>query len=138
MSDNSFDSRFTFDSFVVARSNRFAAPPPSQRGKCRTGLLSPVLIWGHPGLGKTHLLHAIAGYLHLHHHDVRVRHLDSTAITADLAGALPGATDVLLIDDIHRLARRPDAQALTAGLLESDEECGRPCGVARFRHYSRT
>ncbi|MCL1899106.1 MAG: chromosomal replication initiator protein DnaA [Promicromonosporaceae bacterium] len=111
----SLNARFTFESFVVGKTNRFphAAALAVAEGPARA--YNPLFIYGGSGLGKTHLLHAIGHYTHNLFPHVRVRYVSSEEFTNDFINSIregkQGAfqrryrdVDVLLIDDIQFLA----------------------------------
>ena len=61
----SINPKYTFDSFVIGSSNRFAHAAALAIAEAPAQAYNPLFIYGHTGLGKTHLLHAIANYIGL-------------------------------------------------------------------------
>ncbi len=117
-----FATRYTFDSFVPGPSNKFAhaaamavaeAPPAKA--------YNPLFIYGGVGLGKTHLLHAIAGHMVRLHPGMRVKYVTSESFVTEFIRAVRERrgyqfqrtyrdVDVLLVDDIQFLARAEETQ----------------------------
>jgi chromosomal replication initiator protein len=108
----SFGKRLTFDDFVVGTSNRFAAAAALAVAETPGRNYNPLFIYGDAGLGKTHLLHAIANYVRDHYPTHRVRYVSSEVFMNRFVEAIRNKTlpefkqyyreiDVLLIDDIQ-------------------------------------
>ncbi len=106
--------KYTFDTFVIGSSNRFAHAAAVAVSESPARAYNPLFIYGDSGLGKTHLLHAIGHYtLGLFPH-MRVRYVNSEEFTNDFINSISegksGAfqrryrdVDLLLIDDIQFL-----------------------------------
>jgi len=111
----------TFDNFVVGESNRFAYSAARAVAE-RPGIgYNPLFIWSGPGLGKTHLLCAIAHELKKKMEEKKVLYITTEKFTNDLINALQNNTilqfrqyyrsvDVLIVDDIQFLAGRERSQ----------------------------
>ena len=106
--------RYTFDSFVIGSSNRFAHAAAVAVAEAPGKAYNPLLVYGESGLGKTHLLHAIGHYAFSLYPGVRVRYVNSEEFTNDFINSIgegkAGAfqrryreVDVLLVDDIQFL-----------------------------------
>src|SRR5262249_51505894 len=104
--------KYTFDSFVIGSSNRFAHAAALAIAEAPAQAYNPLFIYGHTGLGKTHLLHAIANYVGLHSSSLGVRYVTSETFMNDFINSLGNkriegfkqryrAYDVLLIDDVQ-------------------------------------
>jgi len=117
----SIDSRFTFDSFVAASSNRLAKAAAQSVAENPGGSYNPLFLYGGSGLGKTHLLHAIGNYVQQHFARHRVVYLTTETFMNDFVDALRRSTtiafkrryrdcDVLLIDDIQFLENKESLQ----------------------------
>src|SRR5687767_12064267 len=107
-----FHPKYNFDSFVIGSSNRFAHAAALAVAETPAQSYNPLFIYGHAGLGKTHLLHAIAHYVHQIYPAYRVRYVTTEAFLNDFVDAIRTntgtefkrryrETDVLLVDDIQ-------------------------------------
>lgn len=106
---------YTFDTFVIGQSNRFAHASAFAVAEQPGIVYNPLFIYGGSGLGKTHLLHAIGHYTKYLYPNLRVRYVNSEEFTNDFINSIrddEGSSfkqiyrnvDVLLIDDIQFLA----------------------------------
>jgi chromosomal replication initiator protein len=106
--------RYTFDTFVIGASNRFAHAAAVAVAEAPAKAYNPLFIWGDSGLGKTHLLHAIGHYAREMYPNVRVKYVNSEEFTNDFINSIRDdkaagfqrryrEVDVLLIDDIQFL-----------------------------------
>ena len=114
--------KYTFDTFVIGESNRFAHAAAIAIAEEPGQAYNPLFIHGDSGLGKTHLLHAIGHYVHDYHPKLRVRYVSSEEFTNDFVNSIRddrAATfqrryrddvDVLLIDDIQFLQGKEQTQ----------------------------
>src|SRR5438477_8206852 len=102
----------TFDSFVIGSSNRFAHAAALAVAEAPAQAYNPLFIYGSTGLGKTHLLQAVAQYVSEHSSELSVRYVTSETFMNDFINALRDkriegfkqryrAYDLLLIDDIQ-------------------------------------
>ena len=116
-----FNRKFTFDSFVVGPNNRFAHAASMAVADAPGQKYNPLYIYGGVGLGKTHLLHAIAQHILKKDPTKRVILLSSEQFLNEFTEAILHKTnlqfrnkyrnaDVLLIDDIQFLARAKETQ----------------------------
>src|SRR3989475_753695 len=110
---------YTFESFIVGESNRFAHGAAVAVAKQPAKEYNPLLITSGPGLGKTHLLHAIGNYVVSHAKESKVLYLTCETFASSLAHAQEVSTlavfadrirgmDCLLIDDIQFLSDMPE------------------------------
>jgi chromosomal replication initiator protein len=114
--------RYTFDQFVIGASNRFAHAAALSVAETPAQAYNPLFIYGHAGLGKTHLLHAIGHHVRAIYPKKRVRYVSTEAFMNDFVEAIRDRTrmpvfkrryrdlDVLLIDDIQFLERTQELQ----------------------------
>jgi chromosomal replication initiator protein len=93
---------YTFDSFVVGPSNRFAHAAALAVAEAPAKACNPLFVYGGPGVGKTHLLRAIAGHPVAAGQPGGVQYVPAR----EFAGAVPGGVldaGVLLVDDLQLL-----------------------------------
>jgi chromosomal replication initiator protein len=110
------DSRYTFESFVVGASNQFAHASAVAVAEQPARQYNPLFLYSPPGLGKTHLLHAIGNRLIAHHPNARVAYLSAEKFVNELIDSLQhrrmsqfrskyrDSFDMILIDDIQFIA----------------------------------
>ncbi len=109
--------KYTFGQFVIGDGNRLAHAAALAVAEMPAHAYNPLFIYGAPGLGKTHLLHAIGNYVQEHGGGLRVRYATVEEFTADFVGAIRHSeaaafrkrfrgVDVLLIDDVQFLAAK--------------------------------
>jgi chromosomal replication initiator protein len=115
------DPRYTFDTFVIASSNRFAHAAAQSVAESPAQSYNPLFIYGDAGLGKTHLLHAIGNYVLENFSGRHVRYLTTETYMNEFVDAIrTNATtafkrryrecDVLLIDDVQFMERKESLQ----------------------------
>ncbi|MBQ8844791.1 MAG: chromosomal replication initiator protein DnaA [Clostridia bacterium] len=122
---NPFNEKYTFDNFVVGKSNQFVyaaartvAEHPGQR-------YNPLFIYGGVGLGKTHLLHAIGNFLLESNKDLKIMYVTCEQFMNDYVESLASPTknkatmefrgkyrklDVLMVDDIQFISNKTGTQ----------------------------
>ncbi|MEA2495238.1 MAG: chromosomal replication initiator protein [Thermoleophilaceae bacterium] len=109
--------KYTFEQFVICDANRFAHAAALAVAELPGQAYNPLVLHGPPGLGKTHLLHAIGNYIARYGDGLTVRYATVETFTSEFVGAVrsEGAAgfktrfrgaDVLLIDDILFLASK--------------------------------
>lgn len=108
----SLNRRYTFDTFVIGASNRFAHAATLAIAEAPARAYNPLFIWGESGLGKTHLLHAAGNYTQRLFPGMRVKYVSTEEFTNDFINSLRDDrkvafkrsyrdVDVLLVDDIQ-------------------------------------
>ena len=113
--------KYTFDSFVIGNSNRFAHAAALAVAEVPAKVYNPFFIYGGVGLGKTHLMHAIGHRILQIHPENKVLYISSEKFTNDFINAIMSGhpdsfrnryrnIDVLLIDDIQFLAKKEQTQ----------------------------
>lgn len=111
----------TFDSFVVGDSNRFAYGAALAVAKQPHNTYNPLVVTSGPGLGKTHLLHAIGNYLKAHHNDPKVLYVSCESFATQFGEAKSSegvqafrdrirGLDCLLLDDVQVLSGQVEVQ----------------------------
>lgn len=116
---------YTFDSFVVGNSNKFLHAAAKAVAKDPGVTYNPLFIYGGTGLGKTHIMHAIANELQANQPKLKVAYVTCEKFTNDLISSIRQGksnadgenfrkryrnVDVLIIDDIQFLAKKTSTQ----------------------------
>ena len=110
--------KYTFQQFVIGDGNRFAHAAALAAAELPGQAYNPLFIHGPPGLGKTHLLHAIGNYVEQYGSGLRVRYATIEDFTRGFVDAIRGKdtssfkdsyrkADLVLIDDVQFLAPGP-------------------------------
>jgi chromosomal replication initiator protein len=131
------NDKFTFNSFVEGKSNQLAKAAAIQVAGHPGKAYNPLFIYGGVGLGKTHLMHAVANKLKERNSDARVAYVHSEGFVSEMVKALQHNTindfktayrslDALLIDDIQFFAGKDRSQEeffhTFNALLESQQQ----------------
>ena len=118
----SLNPNYTFSSFVVGESNKFAHAGAMAVCEKPAVLFNPLFIYGGPGLGKTHLAHAVGNKIKEQRPDANVLYVTSEKFTNDFINTIMSGSgtiefrnkyrtcDVLIIDDIQFIANKDQTQ----------------------------
>lgn len=115
------DPRFTFDSFVVGKPNALAHAAARRVAEGGVATFNPLFLYGGVGLGKTHLMHAIANELQIRRPELRVLYLSAEQFMYRFVQALRErqimdfkemfrSVDVLMVDDVQFIAGKDSTQ----------------------------
>lgn len=117
----SLDARFTFENFVVGKPNELAHAAARRVADAATVTFNPLFLYGGVGLGKTHLMHAIAWHIRRKHPERRVLYLSAEKFMYQFIRALRykdtmsfkemfRSVDVLMIDDVQFISGKDSTQ----------------------------
>ncbi|MEM8979204.1 MAG: chromosomal replication initiator protein DnaA [Pseudomonadota bacterium] len=115
------DNRFTFENFVVGKSNNLAHAAARRVAEGGPAVFNPLFLYGGVGLGKTHLMHAIAHELKAKQPDLRVLYLSADQFMYRFIQALRlrktmdfkamfHTVDILMVDDVQFIAGKDSTQ----------------------------
>jgi chromosomal replication initiator protein len=119
--ENRLDARYTFDSFVVGKPNELAYAAAQRVADSQTIYFNPLFLHGGVGLGKTHLMHAIAWHIKEHHPKRKVLYMSAEQFMHRFVRALRHkdilsfrdqfrSVDVLMIDDVQFISGKDSTQ----------------------------
>ncbi len=119
---SSLNPKYSFDSFVIGGSNRFAHAAALAVAEKPSRAYNPLFVYGGAGLGKTHLLQAIGHYALAHHKSQKIKYVSSEKFTNDFINSIRDKekivgfqkkyrhNDILLVDDIQFLENKEATQ----------------------------
>lgn len=122
---NAFNPKYTFDNFVVGKSNQFVYAAARSVAENPGKRFNPLFIYGGVGLGKTHVLHAIGNYIRKELPDLKIKYVTCEKFTNDYIDSLHGSNkdqginkfrekyrnvDVLMVDDIQFITNKNETQ----------------------------
>ena len=113
--------RYTFDHFVIGKSNELAAAAAHAAAQAPGKVYNPLFLYGDTGLGKTHLMQAVAHEIQTRKPETRIAFVGTEQFTNDLVSSIQGRTtqdfrrryreiDLLLVDDVHFLKGKEATQ----------------------------
>ncbi len=120
------EPEYTFDSFVIGDNNNMAYAASLAVAETPAALYNPLFLYGGPGLGKTHLLHAIGNFIAENNPDLKVFYVTSETFVNDIINMIRNMkdendkanirnkyreVDVLLIDDIQFIIGKESTQS---------------------------
>jgi chromosomal replication initiator protein len=128
--------RYTFAQFVVGASNDAAVASASAVAASPGRTYNPLFVFGETGLGKTHLMQAVAHAVLAERPSSRVAYVSAESFATELVSAVQqgeaavfherfARADLLLVDDVHILAGRAAAQSAFAEVFRAQYEAGR-------------
>ena len=122
---SNLNMKYTFDTFVVGNSNKFAHTAALAVAESPGESYNPLYIYGGPGLGKTHLMHSIGNFILNEHPDMKVLYVTSEEFTNEVIESIRNTSntssmskfrekyrtvDVLMIDDIQFIIGKESTQ----------------------------
>jgi len=130
------DYAYTFDTFIVGSSNKFAHAASLAVAQNPSVAYNPLFIYGPSGLGKTHLLNAISTYIKEQHPDFNILYVKAEAFTNELIDGIQQkstaafhnkyrSVDVLLVDDVQFIAGKDSTQEEFFHTFDSLHQAGK-------------
>ncbi len=141
------DPKLTFDSFVVGPANRLATAAARKTAESPGTAYNPLFIYSASGLGKSHIMHAMAQHAQRGHPAARVRYQTTEGYLEELATALSQGSreelrneyqglDILLLDDVQFLTGHSEAQEMLLRALDAMTGDGKQIILASDRSPS--
>lgn len=138
------DPRLTFDTFVVGPANRLASAAARRAAESPGTSYNPLFLYAASGLGKSHILNAVAHHASRADGKVRVHYMPLEGYLEELAAALEsgqrdafkdryGGLDILLLDDVQFLAGQAEAQEMLLRTLDQLSSAGSQIVLASDR-----
>lgn len=118
---DTINRKYTFDNFVVGQNNKYAQTAALAVADAPGEMYNPLYIYGGPGLGKTHLMHAIGNYINHANPSLKILYVTSETFLNDVVEGLTKqntskikdkyrTVDVLMVDDIQVIIGKEQTQ----------------------------
>jgi len=115
------NERYTFDQFVIGKNNNFACSAAKAVAEAPGYTYNPLFIYGESGMGKTHLMQSIGNFIHVEGRNCSIFYITAEAFMNDMIESIQSnkmqefrsrfrKVDLLLVDDVHFLARKEGTQ----------------------------
>lgn len=145
---NMFNSKYTFDNFVVGKSNQFCYAAARAVAENPGTKFNPLFIYGGVGLGKTHLMHAIGNYIKQNYPKLKIQYVTIEKFTNDYIDSLHGNNkeksissfrekyrnvDVLMVDDIQIIKNKTETQEEFFHTFNDLYQCNKQIVIASDR-----
>lgn len=119
--ETNLNRNYTFESFVIGKSNQLAHATAFAIAEGRAKDCNPLFLYGGVGLGKTHLMHAVGNYMHSQDSTKKILYVSSEQFTNDMINAIRNDTmqkfrdkyrtvDILMVDDIQFISDKEATQ----------------------------
>src|SRR5689334_316846 len=136
--------RYTFNHFIIGKSNELAAAAAHAVAQAPGKVYNPLFLYGETGLGKTHLMQAIAHEILQRKPDTRITFIGTEQFTNELVAAIQNRTtadfrrrfretDLLLVDDVHFLKGKEAMQEEFFHTFNALYEAGRQIVITSDR-----
>lgn len=142
-----FNPKYTFESFVVGKSNEFVYAASRAVAEAPGKKFNPLFIYGGVGLGKTHLMHSIGNYIKQANPSAKVLYITCEQFTNDYIDSLRGKNknissfrekyrnlDVLIVDDIQFIINKTETQEEFFHTFNDLYQNGKQIVIASDRH----
>ena len=142
-----FNPKYTFESFVVGKSNEFVYAASRAVAEAPGKKFNPLFIYGGVGLGKTHLMHAIGNYIKQNNPDLKIQYVTCEQFTNDYIYTLRSKDkdmssfrkkyrnlDVLMVDDIQSISNKKETQEEFFNTFNDLHLNGKQIVIASDRH----
>src|SRR5829696_8539159 len=134
--NSQLSERYTFEHFVIGKSNELAAAAAAAVSQAPGKVYNPLFLYGDTGLGKTHLMQAVAHDVLARHPETRITFIGTEQFTNEMIGSIQSRTtpefrrryretDLLLVDDVQFLKGKESTQEEFFHTFNAIYEAGR-------------